>query len=127
MVKASDAFGGGGVRMDADTADSQTKLILESRQTVAESRKVMASLGEGQTGLLWTEDGRSVDLIKELRARYEAAQRWLDSIDRDLDEAARNLSKAISETTQLDADQKVQYQNLLHRAVGTTPQGPIAV
>ncbi|MFC7788301.1 hypothetical protein ACU045_04875 [Microbacterium sp. MAHUQ-60] len=127
MVKAREAVGGGGVRMDADTADSQTKLILESRQAVADSRKVMASLGEGQTALLWTEDGRSADLIKELRARYEAAQLWLDSIDRDLDEAARNLSKAISETTQLDADQKVQYQNLLYRTVGTTPQGPIAV
>ncbi|MDQ0614177.1 hypothetical protein QF046_001818 [Microbacterium sp. W4I4] len=128
MVNAMEGGGGGGVQMDADTADSQTKLIIESRQSVAESRKVMASLGEGQTAVLWTDDGRSVDLMRELKARYDAAQLWLDSIDRSLDEAARNLNKAISETTQLDADQKVQYQNLLYRAVGTTtPKGPIAV
>lgn len=130
MAKTIGVFGGGGggsVQLNPDTADSQTKLILESRQRVEESREAMAKLGEGQTALLWTDDGKSIDLMRELKARYVSAQKWLDELDRALDEAARNLNKAISETTQLDADQKVQYQNLLYRAVGNTPQGPIAV
>jgi len=130
MAKTIGEFGGGSgdsVQLDQDTADSQTKLILESRQRIEDSREVMAKLGEGQTALLWTDDGKSVDLMRELKTRYVSAQKWLDALDRALDEAARNLNKAIAETTQLDEDQKVQYQNLLYRAVGTMPQGPIAV
>lgn len=116
----------GAVHMDEDTVKSQIDLIVESQQTLNESLKTMADLRDGQTATLWTNDGRSVDLMKELRARYDAAQLWLTSIQEDLHEAAVNLDRAIKETTQLDADQKVQYQNLLHKAIGTGP-GPIAV
>lgn len=120
-------FGGGAVHMDEDTVKSQISLILDSRQMLDDSMEAMQNLGKGQTATVWTDDGRSVDLMKELTARYDSAQRWLQSIREDLQEAAVNLDLAIKETTQLDEDQKVRYQNLLHQAVGNTPMGPIAV
>jgi hypothetical protein len=118
--------GGGGVQMDEDTVKNQIELIRDSQETLTASLKTMVSLGEGQTATVWTDDGRSVDLMKELRARYDSAQKWLTSIQKDLDEAAVNLDKAIKETTQMDEDQKVRYQTLLYQAVGGPMRATLA-
>lgn len=112
--------------MNEDTAQTQIDLIKESYDTLVQSRATLEELAEGQTTALWTADGKSVDLVEVLNARYVAAIKWLDSIQLDLNTAFVNLDKAIQETNQLDADQKVAYQNLLYKAVGSTNK-PIAV
>lgn len=127
MVNKAQRFDGGGFQLDEDTAMRQIKLVEDAQKIVDESRKTMADLGEGQTPSVWTEDGKSVDLIEELKRRYEASGHWLDSISADLAKARKNISKAIEETQLLDEQQKAHYQNLLYRTTGTTPNGPIAV
>lgn len=112
--------------MNEDTAQTQIDLIKEAWDTLVQSRSTLEHLAEGQTPALWTADGKSVDLVEVLNARYTAAIKWLDSIQLDLNTAFVNLDKAIQETNQLDADQKVAYQNLLYKAVGSTNK-PIAV
>lgn len=115
-------------QMDEDTVQRQIALVGEAQETVDDSRKAMVNLGDGQTPLLWTEDGKSVDLTAELKTRYESSRRWLDSISADLSAARENLHKAIQETQLLNDQQKAHYQSLLYRTNGTTsPSGPIAV
>ena len=112
--------------MDEETAQTQIDLIKEAWDTLVQSRSTLEHLAEGQTTSLWTADGKSVDLVTALSERYQSALKWLDSIQLDLNAAFVNLDKAIQETNQLDADQKVAYQNLLHKAVGSSNK-PIAV
>lgn len=112
--------------MNEDTAQTQIDLIKEAWDTLVQSRATLEHLAEGQTSTLWTADGKSVELVEVLNARYAAAIKWLDAIQLDLNTAFVNLDKAIQETNQLDADQKVAYQNLLYKAVGSTNK-PIAV
>jgi hypothetical protein len=115
-------------QMDEDTVKRQIALVGEAQETVDDSRKTMVNLGDGQTPLLWTEDGKSIDLTAELKTRYESSRRWLDSISADLSAARENLHKAIQETQLLNDQQKAHYQTLLYRTNGTTsPSGPIAV
>lgn len=113
--------------INEDTAKSQIDLIKEARATLDDSRATLVHLAEGQTESMWTSDGKSVDLIAALSAKYEAALKWLDSIQAELDLASVNLDKAIQETTKLDDDQKASYQNLLYKTVGTGGGKPIAV
>lgn len=114
--------------MDKETADNQAELVLEAMETLATSAAALENLKEGQTAALWTADGKSVDLAAVLTARYASAVKWLAAIDLQLREAAVNLSKAIDETDQLDADQKANYQTLLYNAIGTgSTNKPIAV
>ncbi|MDT0156133.1 hypothetical protein Q9R19_00670 [Microbacterium sp. ARD32] len=127
MVNKAQRFDGGGFQLDEDTAMRQIKLVEDAQKIVDESRKTMASLGEGQTPVVWTEDGKSVDLTAELKRRYDASGKWLDAISADLATARENISKAIDETQLLNEAQKVHYQNLLYRTTGTTSNGPIAV
>lgn len=112
--------------MDAETADTQIDLIRDARETLALSRETLEHLAEGQTPVVWTADGKSVDLAGALAAKYQAAMAWRDSIEHALDAAETNLLKAIDATNQLDADQKAAYRNLLYRTVGTVDK-PIAV
>ena len=105
--------------MDEETAKSQIDLIAEAYDTLVKSNATLEHLAEGQTEVLWTADGKSVDLAAALTSKYNAALKWLESIQWDLNEAFVNLDKAIQETNQLDADQKAAYKTLLYKAVGT--------
>lgn len=121
MIKMVPDFG-----MDEETAKSQIDLIEDAHNALANSRATLEHLAEGQTETLWTADGKSIDLMTALTTRYNAAIKWLDSIQSDLNDAFVNLDKAIQETNQLDDDQKAAYQTLLYKAVGTVSK-PIAV
>ncbi|GAA3932755.1 hypothetical protein [Microbacterium soli] len=119
---------GGGFGMNEDAVLRQITLIDEAQDTVDRSRLTMRELGQGQTALLWTADGKSVELAAALRTRYEAGERWLDAIAKDLATARENLHTAIEETRLLNDQQKEHYHNLLNRTGSTTsPQGPVAV
>lgn len=114
------------IQMNADNAGYQVSRLQECVEALKSSQKLMEDLREGQTGTLWTEDGKSVDLTQALRGRYASAKLWLDELARQLEEARVNLDKAIDETDQMDADQKAYYQNLLYRTTAG-PMTPIAV
>lgn len=116
------------MRMDAANADYQVKRIVDCVDLVDQARKTLSELREGQTAMLWTSDGKSVDLAEELRTRYRSSEQWLASIREKLADASANLQKAIDETDDLDASQKAYYQVKLVQALGpVSPGGPIAV
>lgn len=113
--------------INEDTANSQIELINQARITLANSRETLEHLAENQTEKMWTADGKSVNLMAALTAKYNSAVKWLDAIQLELDQAAVNLEKAILETTKLDDDQKASYQNLLYKTMGTGRGKPMAV
>lgn len=114
------------IQMNADNADFQVNRLQECVEALKSSQALMVQLREGQTAALWTADGKSVDLAEALRGRYRSAKLWLDELAKQLEEARVNLQTAIDETDQLDADQKIHYQNLLYRTTAG-PMRPIAV
>ncbi|BDZ39589.1 hypothetical protein [Microbacterium suwonense] len=119
---------GEGIQLDAETADRQIELLLESQEMLESSSETMVKLAEGQTALLWTADGKCVDLTDELKARYDAARLWLEEISKDVVEARLNLQKAIDETNLLAEMEKERFRALLFKAVGViSPTGPIAI
>jgi len=107
------------MQMDADLAEAQLKSIEKCYEMVQQCAETMEALRENQTEVLWTSDGKSLELTAALRKKYLAARQWLATVKDELDQAATNLRKAIDETDALDTAQKAQYQTLLHRAVGS--------
>jgi hypothetical protein len=116
------------IQLNAEMANSQSKLLVECTDLLDECLSLAQSLGEGQTALIWTEDGKAVDLAKVLTSKYESSVKWLTDLQDELREAKENLDKAIKDTTLLDEAQKASYQNLLYTAVGSKLSNkPIAI
>ncbi|MFD5224380.1 hypothetical protein ACFWHT_02025 [Microbacterium sp. NPDC058342] len=116
------------MQLDEDSADLQVKLVLECIDKLNTCLETVASLEEGQTSLLWTADGKSVELTAALKAKYRAGGLWLQELHKQVEEARANLLQAIKDTKLLDDNQKAGYQDLLYRAVGPlTPMKPIAI
>jgi len=115
--------------MDKDVVEYQVKRVVDSAEQIRKAKEALASLQDGQTPVLWTADGKCVDLTKVLKERYHSSELAVDDILKRLIEIRDNLKKAIDETDQLDADQKQGYQVILANALGsvTKPSGPIAV
>lgn len=116
----------GEFQMDEETAIRQIALVDDAQKVVDALRVSMVNLGEGQTALVWTADGKSVDLTAELKTRYDSAQQWLDSISAELALTRDNVGKSISTTKLMSEQQKHYYQNLLYRTHSSS-NGPIAV
>ena len=116
------------IQLNAEMANSQSKLLVECTDLLDKCLDLTESLREGQTALVWTEDGKAVELAKVLTSKYESSVKWLTDLRKELLEAKENLDKAIKETTLLDEAQKASYQNLLYTAVGSKLSNkPIAI
>ncbi|WP_309127393.1 hypothetical protein [Microbacterium sp.] len=115
------------IQLDAEMADSQFKLLVECTEMLDKCQETAESLREGQSSLVWTADGKSVDLAAALTSKYNSSVLWLTELRKELREASENLDRAVKDTTLLDDTQKSQYQNLLYRAVGRGPNKPIAI
>lgn len=110
-----------GIHLNAEMADNQLKVLKDCREILDTCRDALTGLREGQTSLIWTADGKSVELVQALQQKYDAGLSWLEKLERDVTEAAENLRKAIDDTVLLDENQKAAFQTLLYR-VG--PPGP---
>jgi len=104
------------MRLDAETAERQLKLLDDCREMLQTSTESMRAIRDGQTGTVWTTDGKCVDLTDQLREKYLSGVKWLRALHADVDEAYVNLQQAIKETDLIDENQKVMYQNLIYRA-----------
>lgn len=100
-------------KMNAEEADYQLKRIQECVDVVEACKQTIDKLDEGQTSTLWTADGKSIDLIDAIKARYTSSKLWLTELTRQLEEAHFNLQKAVDETDQMDAEQKERFQKAL--------------
>lgn len=115
------------MQMDKANVEYQLKRVQDSVDEIVKVKKTLASLQDGQTPGLWTGDGKSVDLIEQLKVRYRSSERWVTEIGRDLVAAGANLRKAIDETEELDAAAKQKYQQILATALGSLfPFAPLA-
>lgn len=116
------------IQLNREMADSQYKLLVECTDMLDKCQETAESLREGQTELIWTADGKAVDLAAALSAKYTASVQWLTELRNELREASENFDRAVKDTTLLDDTEKAQYQNLLYRTVGRLgPNKPIAI
>lgn len=115
--------------MDRDTVEYQVKRVVSSAERIGQVKDTLASLQDGQTPMLWTADGKCIDLASELKTRYRSSELAVNDILKRLVAIRDNLKKAIDETDQLDAEQKRGYQVILANALGPIggPRGPVAV
>ena len=116
------------MQLDESMAQSQLKLIAECKELLDKCEETSANLREGQTSLVWTADGKAVELAAVLTSKYNASVKWLRELRREVDDAAANLDQAIKETKLLDERSKDDFTAQLVRVVGTIDRNkPIAI
>lgn len=109
---------GKGFGMDKEAADNQVNLVVEAHNALEASGDALVRLAESQTTSMWTADGKSVPLASELTARYNAAIKWREAIQMELNLAAEKLRLAIKETTELDDNAQAWYLSRLDHVFG---------
>lgn len=112
-------------QMDLERAEQQVDFLEKCFESLEQSRQMLEEIRKDQTALLWTADGKAVELTAVLRSKYQAGVKWLAVIGADLEESRLNLRKAIDDTLALDDTQKAAFQTLLYRVAG--PMKPIAI
>jgi len=106
--------------MAADEVERQRGVLRDAYETLIASRAELERLKSGPVSALWTEDGKSVELAAAFSSRYEAALKWLQGLETELQEASAALDMAVDDVTKLDEQQASTHNALYRRTVGTT-------